>query len=355
MGISYFTKGEFAMIDTIKIYAEIDVNTYNKIKSMSIVKSSIDNMTQQKQYEIINDHLEGSFDSRLSVKVDCGAKYQLSNLGYCIEIEGSYHKIIRGFNSHNGFYDLEFISKSLIQFVELSYNIELPEYKNWFIHRVDIAVCYDLKTQGNVINYINSLSRCNYPRRKIKFFNDESLYLSGTTTTLKIYNKLLEFKKHDIKKFNNTNFNLLEYLEKIKGFVRFECEIKKKTLLKITNSTKHINIMNVNYEILKSVWSEEFMKLLQFIKKDLDVVRKREDVLKRLNDVYKPAKAHLLFNFYCAIQLNGVTDIKKEYSSTTYYRYTKELKQAKIDFSQSYKIEECDIYYFNPFEAEEVA
>ena len=355
MGILYFTKGEFTMIDTIKIYAEIDKTIHDKIQSMSIVKTSIDNMTQEKQYEIINDHLEGSFDSRLSVKVDCGAKYQFANLGFCIEIEGSYHKITRGYNSHNGFYDLESIAKSLIQFVELSYNIDLPEFENWYLQRADIAICFDLKTQGNVINYINSLSRCNYPRRKIKFFNDESLYLSGTTTTLKIYNKLLEFKKHDLKKFNNTNFNLFEYLEKIKGFVRFECEIKKKTLLKITNKTKHVNITNINYEILKSVWSEEFMKLLQFIKKDLDVVRTREEVAHRLNDIYKPAKANLLFNFYCAIQLNGVTDIKKLYSSTTYYRNIKELKNAKVDFSQSYKVEECNIYYFNPFEAEEVA
>lgn len=64
------------------------------------------------------------------------------------------------------------------------------------------------------------------------FFYDESIYLSGTTTTLKIYNKLLEFKKHDLKKFVNSNFNLIEYLSVIQGFIRFECEIKKKMLKK---------------------------------------------------------------------------------------------------------------------------
>ena len=94
------------MIDTIKIYAEIDKETHDKIKSLSIVKSSIDNALNHLQYEIINDHLEGSFSSKLSVRVGCGAKYHFVDLGYFIEIEGSYHKLVKGYNSHNGYYDI---------------------------------------------------------------------------------------------------------------------------------------------------------------------------------------------------------------------------------------------------------
>lgn len=343
------------MIDTIKIYTEIGIETYNKIKSVSIVKSSINNNTKQCLYEITNDHLEGSYDSKLSVRVDSGVKYQFVDKGYCLEIEGSYHKIINGYNSHNGYIDLAFIVENLIQMVELSYNIELPNINEWYLQRVDIAICYDLENQENVKSYINSLSRCSYPRRNAKFFYDESLYLSGTTTTLKIYNKLLEFKKHDIKKFNNnTNFNLLEYVNSIKGFIRFECEIKKKMLKKLFNDEKHIKVTNVNYEMLKKVWSDEFMKVLQFIKNDLDIVRGRELVYKRLNELYKPSRANQLYYFYCSIQLNGLKDIKNNTSSSTYYRNIKDLKYAKIDFSQSYKIEEKEIFYFNPFEYKEV-
>ena len=342
------------MIDTIKIYAEIGKDLHDKIKSMSIVKSSIDNATNELQYEIINDHLEGSFDSRLSVRVGCGSKYRFAKLGYFIEIEGSYHKIVRGYNSHNGFYDFQYICSSLINMVELSYNIELPSIDNWYVQRVDIAICYDLQSQENVKSYINSLSRCSYPRRNAKFFYDESLYLSGTTTTLKIYNKLLEFKKHDLKKFVNNNFDLVNYINTISGFIRFECEIKKKMLLKIKND-KHIKIIDINYNDLKSIWSEEFMKVLQFINNDLNIVRGREDVYNRLNDLYKPAKANLLFNFYCSIQLNGLKDVKLKMTSATYYRNIKLLKEAKIDFSQSYKIEEVEMFYFNPFEYQEVA
>lgn len=342
------------MIDTIKIYTEINKDLYDKIKSMSIVKSSINNNTNEKLYEITNDHLQGSFDSRLSVRVDCGVKYKFVKLGYYIEIEGSYHKIIYGYNSHNGYYDLEFIAENLIQMVELDYDIKLPCYNEWFLQRCDIAICFDLDNQSNVKSYINSLSRCSYPRRNAKFYYDESLYLSGTTTTLKIYNKQLEFKKHDLKKFNDTKFNTMEYMLEIAGFIRFECEIKKKMLKKIFNNDKHIKIIDVCYEDLKKVWSEEFMKVLQFIKNDLDIVRGREAVYNRLNETFKTYRANQLYYFYCSIQLNGLKDIKNNTSSSTYYRNIKDLKFAKIDFSQSYKIEEKEIYFFNPFEYKEV-
>lgn len=343
------------MIDTIKIYTEVSKEIYDKIKSMAVVKSSIDYNNKTILYEIVNDHLQGSYDSSLSVRVDSGVKYQFVDKCYCIEIEGSYHKIVHGYNSHNGYYDLEFIVENLIKMVELSYNIELPSFEKWYLQRVDIAVCYDLEKQENVKSYINSLSRCNYPRRNAKFFYDESLYLSGTTTTLKIYNKMLEFKKHDLKKFSNDkDFDIFNYLKNIDGFIRFECEIKKKMLKNMYNNEKHIKVINVNYENLKKVWCEEFMKILQFIKNDLEIVRGRQAVYERLNQLYKPYRANQLYYFYCSIQLNGLKDIKMNTSSSTYYRNIKDLKQAKIDFSQSYKIEEMEMFYFNPFEYKEV-
>lgn len=342
------------MIDTVKIYAEIDKDIYNKINYLSIIKTSYNKSNGVVYYEIINDHLEGSFSSKLSVRIGCGAKYHFMDKGYYIEIEGSYHKIVRGYNSHNGYYDLEFLCNSLINIVELSYNINLPSIENWYLQRCDIAICFDLQSQENVKSYINSLSRCQYPRRNAKFYYDESFYLSGSTTTLKIYNKLLEFKKHDINKFLFNDFNVDSYLKEICGFIRFECEIKKKMLKKLFSNIDYIKIIDVNYDILKDVWSNEFMKLLKFIKNDLDVVRSREDIYNRLSTFYKPCVANRLFNFYCNIQLNGLVDVKEKTPKRSYYRYIKQLKESKIDFSQSYKVEEKEMFYFNPFEAKEV-
>lgn len=77
-----------------------------------------------------------------------------------------------------GYYDLQYICSSLIEMIELTYNVKLPDFEFWFLQRVDIAICFDLKNQNNVKSYINSLSRCSYPRRNCKFFYDESVYLS---------------------------------------------------------------------------------------------------------------------------------------------------------------------------------
>lgn len=340
------------MIDTIKIYAQIPFEIYTKVYHKSIVKSSIDKKTGELMYEVVNDHLEGSYSSSLSVRVGCGAKYGFCELGYYIEIEGSYHKLLRGYNSHRGFYDLKLICIELIKLAENAYNVKLPDIANWFLQRCDIAICYDIGNQTNVKSYINSLSRCTYPRRKVKFFYDESVYVSGSVTTLKIYNKYLEFRKHDLKKFNCTDFDVERYLEEIQGFVRFECEIKKKMLVKLLNE-KHIKIVNIKYEDLKKIWSDEFMKMLNLIENDLEAVRGMESVKARLLQVYKKGKAMRLYNFYCAIQLEGLADVKKNFSSTRYYENIKELKEARVDFSQMYKVEE--IFYFNPFESVEVA
>ncbi len=342
------------MIDTIKIYTEIDSNIYNQIYNKSIIKTSFNKGSGEIFYEIVNDHLDGSYDSKLSVRVGCGSKYQFTDKGYFIEIEGSYHKIMLGYNSHNGFYNLQKICSNLIQLVSNAYNIILPNLCNWYLQRVDVAICFDLKNQDNVKSYINSLSRCRYPRRNAKFFYDESIYLSGTSSTLKIYNKLLEFKKHDLKKFLNTDFNLFNYLDTIQGFVRFECEIKKKLLRKLKNE-KHIKIIDINYNDLKNIWSDEFMKVIKFVKNDLEIVRDREDVLKRLNELFKPCVATRLFNFYCSIKLNGESVLRNQISKSTFYDYIKKLKDSKIDFSQSYRVEEVEeIFYFNPFEFQEV-
>lgn len=343
------------MIDTVKIYAEIDKETYYKINSKSIVKTSYDNETGELFYNITTGFLEGSYDNRLSVRVGCGAKYGFVCKEYCIEIEGSLHKYFKGYNALDGFYDLQYVCKKMIDIATKTYNVELPSYDNWYLQRCDIAICYDLKNQENVQSYINSLSACKYPWRNPKFFYNESLYLSGTTSTLKIYNKLSEFKKHDMNKLAKNNFNVFELVDKIKGFVRFECEIKKK-MLKTMYKENHIKFLDVKYEELKKVWSDEFMKVLKMIRNDLDIVRGRDEVFKRLNDIYKPCKASRLYSFYCSLILEGQDIVSKKFSSSSYYRNIADLKYARIDFSQNVKYleKEEEVFYFNPFEWKEV-
>lgn len=263
---------------------------------------------------------------------------------------------MKGYNSHNGFYDLTEIVKYLVGAVGYSYNIKLPSIGHWFLQRADIAICFDLSTNEKVRKYINNLSLCNYPRRNIKHYQDESIYCSGTTTTLKIYNKMLEFKKHDMKKLYKTNFDMFNYLKEIDGFLRFECEIKKKKLEDIYNK-KYIRVKNVKYEDLRKVWENEFMKLLNFFESDLTIVKNKEDIERRIYTVYanNENKARILYTFYSSIVLDGIKTVKARTPKSTYYRNIKILKELNIDLTQKYTIKaERDTIDFNPFCYKEV-
>ena len=114
-------------------------------------------------------------------------------------------------------------------------------------------------------------------------------------------------------------------------------------------------MLNVKYEDLKNVWSDEFMKFLKFVDNDFKIVCNREDVFKRLNTMYKPVKARNLYNFYLMIKTDGIDTVKLRTSKATFFRNISDLKECNIDFSQKFEIQNTDnIILFNPFEAKEV-
>ena len=343
------------MIDTIKICASISKSVYDVINEKSIIKTSYSKETGEVFYNITTDKLEGSYSSSISVRVFSGHVFSNINSDFAISIEGSYHKFSKGFNSHDGFYDFQKLCNLIIGNVENFYKIELPQLNNWYVLRVDIACVYDLQTQQNISNYINNLRLLSFPRRKPKFYKDESLYCTGTTSTLKIYNKLLEFRKHDMKKFINTNFCLDNYMSYIQGFIRFECEIKKKKLEDFYKS-QIIKVINIKYDDLKCIWSDEFMKLLKCNNEnELTVVKSKEQLELILNNNYKPVTARNLYNFYIQYMIDGEEALKNRMSSSSFYRYMAELKKLNIDLSQHFNIEITNkIIDFNPFCYEEV-
>ena len=341
------------MIDTIKIYTMIDNSLYNHLYNNSTIKTSYDKSTGQVFYEIVNNSLEGSYSSSLSIRIGNGNKYKFFD-NYYIEIEGSYHKFIKGYNSHNGFYNLNLIVSNLINIVETNYNIQLPTLNHWFLQRIDIALCYNLESQDKVQTYIDNLSSCTFPKRKIKHYESESIYISGNTTTLKIYNKQKEFLKHDIRKLQNTDFNVYNYLNEIAGFIRFECEIKK-AKLKYIYKEQHIRVNSLSYKELENICKKEFSILFKNIETDLQKVYKKEDVKKRLNSLFKPVRATNLFKFFLIIKSEGLQEIKKITGKSMYYKNISDLKHANIDFSQTmdndYNIRDID---FNPFTHQEI-
>lgn len=264
---------------------------------------------------------------------------------------GSYHKIVKGHNAFGGYYNIQFITLALKKIVENAYNIKLPSLKHWFLQRIDITRVYNLKDNVNVQKYINCFRTLTYPRRNLKFYEDESVYVSGQTTTLKIYNKLHEFLKHDKNKLSKFyTFNLQEFLSKIDGYVRFECEIKKKKLKSIYGKN-YIRISNLSYKEFEKIWCDEFMKILKFDMSEIKKVKQKESVKERLKTIYNNRKAIELYNFYLAIKVDGEKTVKSNMSKATFYRKRAELKDAGIDFTGCFKIyeEDANIIDFNPF------
>lgn len=338
------------MIDTVRIFTKIDKKTFLNIKSSSVTRCSFRADTGEIFYNINSDNLKGSYDSSLFVRADTGEKYGFYK-DYILIVEGSCHKLVFGQNAYNGFYDLDIVVNILKEFVENAYNIKLPDYKNWYLQRIDISKCFDLITQERVINYINSLSNLDFPRRNLKFYADSCIYFTGTTTTLKIYNKLLEYKVHDKKKLFNTNFDIENFEKNIKGFVRFEVEIKKKKLQAIFEKENKFKMKNIsceyfNYTMLERVWCDEFMKVLKVNYSDLKRVSSKVAVKNRIFENYNLQYANSLYNFYLSLLVDGCKNVKKSICKTTYYRKIKELKDLGIDFTSN----KISIVYTNKFD-----
>lgn len=322
------------MVDTIKVISQIDKSIYDKISSKSNIKCMYNKDSGEIFYEIVNDSLKGTYDSSLSVRVGKGEKYGFYN-SYCIEVEGSYHKIIKGHNAYDGFYNVQMIVLKLKELVENAYQVALPKLKHWFLQRIDITKSFNLETQKNVTTYINSLNLLSYPRRNTKFYSNECLYVPGQITTLKIYNKLLEFMKNDRQKVTKfVNFDYFEFIEKIKGYTRFEIEIKRKKLSSIYNK-KYIRVDSIDYKLLEKIWSDEFMKILKYDEIKLKRVRTKEEVRERLETLFTTTKAGNLYQFFITILNDGYETTKERTSKTSFYRKVSELKEAGIDFSQN--------------------
>lgn len=339
------------MIDTVKILTKISNKVADVISETSKIKMAFNRATGVLEYEIITSSLEGSYSSSLSCRVDDAERYGLG-IGKVLILEGSYHKISKGQNAYGGYWDVSEVCRGLIELVEFAYKIKLPKIRHWFLQRIDITNCYDLSSNIAVCQYINNLSKCQYPKRKLRFFDDESLYVTGKSTTLKIYNKLLEFRKNDLPKMKKNDFDYFAYQRIIEGFVRFECEIHKKKLCSHYNGSKLIRVSKVDYDDLEGIWRDEFMKLLKLFNNDMSVVRTRDAVQRRLVDVYGETTGGGLYNFYLLLVMEGQKTIKNRMSKPTYYRKLKMLKDASVDFTQSdikVDFDETGVVDFDPF------
>lgn len=349
-----FLKGGVCLIDTIKILTPISRDIAKTISLLGSCLTKTQNDVIVFQMSTMNIP---SYSTNLHISID-ETHYSQPFL----VVEGSPHKIFKFQNAYDGFYNLKDILYLVVDFINKNTNLELPYDSNiWFVSKVDITKCYDLGSNEKVCNYINSLSFCSYPRRKNMFFEGESIYFAGTTNTLKIYNKLLECKKNDFTKLKKLDFFDLEsHLQKISGYIRFECSIKSKTLRKMfykKNSNENNSVRkesdlcikvvqpvdlprvsDINYSRLEEYWQAEFFKLLKVSvsSEQVKLFNNNQSVFDRLCEVHTYEMRNRLYSFYLALKSEGYNSLRKKYNRRTFYRYIKSLKEANINISSKY-------------------
>jgi II/X family phage/plasmid replication protein len=285
----------------------------------------IDCETGEVLWQITTQELSGSYDNRLSIRFNTDNRITLS---------GSIHKFILGHNVFGGPEDIKDCCRYLVSLVNYRLGVKLPNWSEWELMRADVAFVFGFGSKLECDEFFKSLRGINYPRREVMNYGLNSIYIKGASTTVKAYNKGMEFKVHDLprlrklkddQRFTTENLNLLKDIAL--RIVRFEVEVKKRKM-------KYDGVSNICIDLdddyFIDVYVNEIIKIFKEGAYDMKVVRSVEDVKKRLNEVYSQRKASNLFSVWARIQVDSEKTVKAEVSKATWYRYMKDFSSAGI-------------------------
>lgn len=367
------------MYDTIVLQSpEITKTVLEKLVSVSQCFSGYDMMKDDVIYKFTTAKLDGSFDYRISIKVKeekfeniNGIPEKVSTPPY-IEVECSIHKLLMNHNVYGGPEEIQKSAAYLIKFIEDQLNIELPDYKEWYLRKIDVTNVYELPTPKQAINVIRNIKKTHYTRRN-PVLHPTSITFPGTLTTLKVYYKGTEFKKHDYKRtvkylkkeidklqakgdYYDKDIYLLnqkikEYdriLEHAKKIVRFEVSIKEKLLEQYYGKNGN-KIKCIDDETLKNIQKAEIEKLVKESGDD-NMLRKNDEVLNYLIEKMGTNLGNSIYTTWCKLaQGKDPKEIIETSTKTTFYRHRKILKECNISWNNS-DLKIIDINYMVPID-----
>lgn len=247
--------------------------------------------------------------------------------------------------------------------------VHLPELHMWEVLRLDTAINYDFVDCATVREYIEIWRGLDYPRRKKPTFYADSLYIPGSTTTLKLYSKLPEWRKHDKQRLTyflqqkyKTVDNIvkaqvkekIELIEKyIDGVLRFEVEWHKRKLLQL-NIYSIEDIFKINWmaemkiELEKMIGNapETSIFTLKDVSNKLDFAHKNGYLKGKIS---KPA----VLSIWTTIVVNGRTEAIRQFGRQQVWRGSKVLRSLNIGFTSNLmqkdiqeKLNKCNILQF---------
>lgn len=353
------------MIDTIVVNTTpVSETDLDKIEKKGLIRNYIDGNTGQQINRFVSTELEGSFDNRIRINVRTDKWVRKERNGELetykeecapyLRIECSLHKLIVGHNIYGGSDKLKEQLRYLMNLINDVYEIKLSELDNWIITRLDYAKIYEMKSKEECLKWIQTSSNNNYPRREVNKYKT-SIYVPGTTTTLKIYHKGSEFKKHDSKRISKYFTQLeSEQLQKIADrIMRFELEVHNKKLKDLNNGDMLVKDLKI--EDIKTLYDKEVKKFMKIIKSDVEVVRTMDLVERRLVDLYGYSEGNSLFGTWVKLATQEYRKVREGMKRSTFYKHKSQLEQAGCDWVETDVtiIEEDGITGFLPIEENE--
>lgn len=344
-----FLGGENLALDTLGLrspFLSEDVAT--AIENQCILRQGVDLNTGDVIYSITTGSLEGSHDSRISIKVEReiwqaseivdkqGIKKKSQPIRVPCEpyiyLEASVHKALVGHNVCGGPQGFIESAHWLIGLVGDLLGVQLPDPEIWMVRRIDTAEVFQMPSYEACEEYFRGLNSADYPRRSVTRYGTSGIYAQGSTSTLKFYHKGPEFQKHDRKRLVKIlkTEKLFELIDLAHRTIRVEVEIKTR---KLENDFGYSPLVReITEEYINRVYDTEVQRFLKEGAKELELVRDAQAVQRRLREVYDDRLAGLLFGTWYQLTTLGEDFVKKSYAKRTFYRQRKQLVDASISW-----------------------
>jgi len=327
-------------IDTVKLKSPpLSEAQISAVEQACMKRQGINLATGEIQYELTTGSLEGTWDSKVSIRIMKEQWISGDNsprLAPCqpyLLIEGSVHKAMLGHNIFCGPTNFREAVFWFIADIANRLSIDLPNPEFWFVRRVDWAEIYLLHSSA-ITQFFRGIRNCTFPRRKPRRYGLETIFIPGTTTSVKMYHKGPEFKKHDYKKLKHIIPDRVDTLVNIAySILRVEIGIQPKKL--DSDFGRMPKTVDVDEQYLKAIHDSEINKLIRETKSDMTIVRNNEAVHIRLSDCYRPSTARNLFGFWMQLATLGEEVVKDRMPSSSFYRYRKQLIDAGVSWNNT--------------------
>lgn len=310
-------------------------------------------------YEITKGELLGSWDSRISIRpmredhiLNKNGRPELHACEPYIILECSAGKVFNGQNIYGNVVNFHGTCQALIDKIAGLLEVTFPKAKRWVVRRVDWAENYSLPFVA-IQEFFEGIYTIQFPRRKAHKYGDHAVYFPGSTTTVKIYHKGLEFAKHDSHrmKYFFTQYRSYKFpgaatantqwvRKKIEAHqrlannrMRVEVEIHADKLDADFGHKPHVD--EVTDEYLTRLHDREVKRLMREGKSGMDTVRLSKAVSERLNTFYGETLGNRLHGFWCQLATNGEADCRKKYKPRTFYHNRKQLTDASVSWNST--------------------